>query len=143
MFIFVNLEQLLKEYSPIIVTDEGITISCKFENLFNDILLIVVTFDVITNLTIYDFMLSSIELDESWFGSHSNSLILHPLNILLPNDLTDEGIETFLNDRQLEKEEDPIEVTDSGINNSFKFEHPEKEFCPILVIEEENSTEDE
>ena len=134
----------MKALLPILVTDEGIEICFKFEQSQNeDSPIVVIVIGIVISLIlgislklrlfsdvafvdiIKDEALVMIDVSDILLGSYSTSLmLLHSTKALLSIDVTDDGIDTFVNDEQFEKDSDLIEVTELGILICFNFEHP-------------------
>ena len=97
-----------------ILNDAGIIMSLILVNWLKSTFLSDSTVGEITNFVNDDVSFKIVVIDV-WLGSHSISLILlHLLNISLPNDFTDGGIETLVNNEQFAKSFDPMEIKKEG-----------------------------
>ncbi len=68
------------------------------------------------------------------YGSVSSSRDVQPLNIILPIDVTSEGITSVVNDLQFWKAYRLKRVQVSGISKFLSFVHSAKAYSPILVM---------
>lgn len=101
--IWINDVHWLKALRPIKVINEGKLICASFEQFWNKQSGIPPIFPVISSDVI-------------------------PSNIFLPNEVTDDGIDTCFNDVHVEKTSSSIFIIDGGIVTCFNEEHPLKAF---------------